>query len=196
MPRKRFERPKPYLTRRKRFVIATEGKQTEKIYFELFKNDDFRKNVQVCVLSTREGESAPKHVLRRLRRHIHDAGVEEGDELWVVVDVDSWGEEALHELCHECNRSGFRVAVSNPCFELWLLLHQEHPSAPPTVKACKQDLTRLLGQYDKASYNVGTLASYIPHAINHARRLDSDPDAPWPRTTATRVYLLVEKLRA
>ncbi len=39
----------------------------------------------------------------------------------MVVDVDRW--ENLDEIVSRCIKEGFRAAVSNPCFELWLLLH-------------------------------------------------------------------------
>src|SRR3712207_6146023 len=101
MSRKRFERPRPQRETRKLFVIATEGKKTEQIYFSVFYSEDFRKNVRIQILPTRRGDSSPEGVLRRLRKYMQDIGVQSGDELWVVVDVDSWGEQTLDELCQE-----------------------------------------------------------------------------------------------
>lgn len=196
MSRNRFTRPSRHRARRKLFVIATEGKRTEKIYFEVFNNDRFRKNVQICILPTGKGDSDPANVLKRLRRYVNEKGVEDGDELWVVVDCDSWGEQVLDKLCRECNQAQFHVAVSNPCFELWLLLHQEHPPRPQpqSAKICEKALEKLLGHYDKADYDAEKLVPYMSHAVTHAHRLDLDPNRPWPVAPATRVYRLVMKL--
>lgn len=194
MPRNRFERPRSRRERRKLFVIATEGKRTEQVYFEVFRGDEFRKNITIRVLPTKKGESAPKYVYERLRRYVRDIGVEAGDEVWAVVDVDQWGNDALDNLCLQCAQSGFQVAASNPCFELWLLLHQEYPPRPQLAKACERELERLLGRYDKSDYDVDKLIPHLLIAIKHARRLDSNPADAWPRITATRVYLLVAKL--
>jgi len=54
-------------------VIATEGEKTEKQYFSMFQS----LRVQVRVLHTEEGFSAPKHVFDRLsdyRRQVRSEG--------------------------------------------------------------------------------------------------------------------------
>lgn len=194
MPPKRFERSQQRRETRKLFVIATEGKKTEEIYFSVFKGDEYRKNVLIEVLPTRRGESSPKHVLKRLHKYAQRVGVREGDELWIVVDVDSWGTQSLNQLCLECTQSGYNVAVSNPCFELWLALHQENPRTPPIAKECEEEIERLLGRYDKAEYEAKRLIPHIQLAIENARRLDRRSGESWPHEIGTTVYRLVAKL--
>lgn len=121
--------------------------------------------------------------------------IEEGDELWIVIDVDKWGENKLDELCKQCEREGFHIAASNPCFELWLVLHQPNPRVPPSAQECTIELTRMLGRkYDKADYKVSVLIAHVNTAVQHARRLDNDSGDPWPHQPGTHVYKLVEKL--
>ncbi len=194
MSSKRFQRPTIRRERRKLYVIATEGKKTEHIYFSMFKGEDFRKNVKVHILPPKSDWSAPQHVLNRLRDHVRKVGIEDGDELWVVVDVDSWGDDVLRGLCHDCTKEGYHVAISNPCFELWLLLHQKSPPTPAIARDCEKELVTLLGRYEKSGYDVTKLVPHIQLAINHARRLDDEPDALWPTKPSSRVYRLVEKL--
>lgn len=199
MARNRYERPKPRRERRRLYVIATEGSKTEAIYFNQFNNDPFRQNVRVEVLA-KAGESSPQAVMKRLRTYAREIGCEPGDELWAVVDVDRWGPEALDRLCVACKRAGYQVAVSNPCFELWLVLHQEKPPKPKpsTVDRCCQALEQLLGRYEKADYDATKLILHVRDAIGHARQTDQgeDPQAAWPRATGTHVYKLVAKLVA
>lgn len=194
MSSKRFNRRPPLREPRKLFVIATEGKETEQIYFSIFNGDEYRKNVHVQILPTRKGESSPQSVLKRLQQYASAKGVRPGDELWVVVDVDRWGEQALNALCQTCQQAGYDVAISNPCFELWLILHQENPHTPAIAKECEQEMKRLLGRYDKAEYDTKKLMPHIETAIRHAHRLDQQPHEPWPRDTGTHVYRLVTKL--
>lgn len=195
MARSRYERPRPRRERRRLYVVATEGSKTEAIYFDQFNNDRFRKNVRVEILA-KIGASSPEAALKRLQRYERENNLEPGDELWVVVDVDNWGPEALDRLCVECRRAGYQVAVSNPCFELWLVLHQEKPPKPLTTQSCHRALERLLGRYEKANYDVTKLMSYVDAAIRHASQLDQeeDPDTLWPHSTGTHVYKLVQKL--
>lgn len=48
------------------------------------------------------------------------------DQFWCVFDVE-WPKQhpALHEAIHLAQQHGIHVAVSNPCFELWLVLHHQ-----------------------------------------------------------------------
>ena len=100
-------------------VIATEGEKTEKQYFETFKY----RRVQVKVEATEKGKSSPAHVLERLDAYVKEFVIGDGDELWLAIDVDRWEKRMLAEVTREAVQKGFSLAVSNPCFELWLLLH-------------------------------------------------------------------------
>ena len=47
------------------------------------------------------------------------------DTLCIIVDRDkhSFQDYQYEELLQKCKEEGFFLAISNPCFELWLLLH-------------------------------------------------------------------------
>ena len=62
-----LDRRIPHLRDTRLVIIATEGECTEKQYFSIFERKSTR--VQVRVLETTQGMSAPKHVLDRLRRY-------------------------------------------------------------------------------------------------------------------------------
>ena len=49
------------------------------------------------------------------------------DEIWCIFDVDQHPNVA--QAINEAQQSGICVAVSNPCFELWLILHYEDQTA-------------------------------------------------------------------
>ena len=108
-------------------VIASEGKDTERIYFKALAKEYTNPRVHVHILERSEDEknnSSPEHVLKQLNEYKRHYALESDDELWLVVDRDRWTEAMLSRVATECIQDEFmHVALSNPCIELWLLLH-------------------------------------------------------------------------
>lgn len=67
------------------------------------------------------------------------------DEIWCVFDVDQ--HPNLAQAINEAQQSGIGVALSNPCFELWLILHYEDQTAHIDRRAA-QRRARDLGATD------------------------------------------------
>ncbi len=78
-------------------------------------------------------EAAERAGLVRSRRRIEDY-----DQVWCVLDVDT--HETLEEALREAGRLGIHMAVTNPCFELWLLWHFEEVSRHVTAKGLRERL--------------------------------------------------------
>lgn len=174
-------------------VIAVEGRQTEKQYFEAFRG--YGSRVQVKVLETQDGLSSPKHVLARLRRYKRDTDVAVNDQLWLVVDKDRWGDRHLAQVSSETRRLRFNLAVSTPCFELWLYLHHADPTSEMSGKGSqylKQKLRELLGGYDESNLQIDQFLPHTNTAIGRAEKLDTRPDDRWPNELGTHVYRLVK----
>lgn len=55
------------------------------------------------------------------------------DACWLVTDVDQFDPE-LHQVLLDAASEGVKVAVSNPCFELWLYWHVAAQGAHVTTK--------------------------------------------------------------
>src|SRR5690242_8463724 len=96
-------------------VIATEGKRTELQYFQSFKNT----RVQIRIIPTEGGLSAPEYVLERLDEFRQQFSLDPSDQLWLMFDVDRWGAGKIRTICQLANQKGYRLAISNPCFEVW-----------------------------------------------------------------------------
>ncbi len=192
-PRKRkFQRPLGKRRYRKMFVLATEGSKTESQYFAIFKNQD----LVVHIRFLKGGfNSAPLQVLARMRNHLKKEGLKSSDEAWLVVDRDQWTDNQLsqlHEWAQEADNYGF--ALSNPKFELWLLLHFEDGSGVNNSKTCFQRLKRYLPGYDKGIDMRKISDDMIEEAIRRAKKLDTPTCSDWPRNTGTTVYRLVESI--
>jgi hypothetical protein len=189
------------------FVVATDDTYAPAQYFEHL---PFRR-VKVFVLPTPvdSGLSAPRHVVERLKEAFRDVSqrgqVQSGDEFWVFLDTDrSLTDNKLHrtmDALRTARQAGFELAISNPCFDLWLLLHHADV-LPGTVFAKCEEVGRqiraALGQYNKTSIKPGQFPlARIPDAIRRARALETAPDDPlgqWPEQAGTRVYRLLERV--
>ena len=195
-------------------VIASEGKDTERIYFKALAKEYTNPRVHVHILERSEAEqnnSSPDHVLKQLNDYKSQYELEADDELWLVVDKDRWTEAMLSRVATECSQEvAMHMALSNPCFELWLLLHIED-SALLTPEEQKQwienrrkskngdpylkvRLRQKMGSYHESSYDALTLIANVEDAIERARALDKNPNDRWPQTLGTRVYLLAESV--
>jgi hypothetical protein len=95
----------------------------------------------------------------------------------------------------EARRQGVNVALSKPCFELWLLLHHIDDTALgmlPAARDVENRLRSVLGEYNKTNLK----REHYPHASVHhacirAERLDRTVEGgDIPRENTTRVYLL------
>lgn len=61
-----------------------------------------------------------------MKRQLKKEGLRTTDEAWLVVDQDQWTEQQLEQLfAWSKEQENYHLALSNPCFELWLLLHFE-----------------------------------------------------------------------
>lgn len=129
MPRERVEliRESGVRNREKMFLLAYEGNETEPTYFEALK-EDYRFNHEIIeIVSLRrdpkDTRSAPKYVFKNLEAIKEEYDLDRRDELWMIIDRDRNRNniEKYYQLCQTQNN--FFLALSNPCFELWLLLH-------------------------------------------------------------------------
>jgi hypothetical protein len=188
----------------KLFVIASEGAVTEPKYFNDLKERWHNPRIHIeVVVRDNPGLSSPEHVLGELDRFRREYHLHEGDQLWLVMDRDpqSWTNETLRVVARECQRRRYSLAVSNPCFEIWLLLHFE--DVPNQGAARRQELIRNAKRLLKSevarhcSTSGPHIDNFIPHtekAIARAEALDTSPRARWPSQLGTRVYRLVKQL--
>lgn len=195
-------------------VIASEGKDTERIYFKALAKEYSNPRVHVHILERsvdEQNNSSPEHVLKQLNDYKSQYELEADDELWLVIDKDRWTEAMLSRVATECSQEvAMHMALSNPCFELWLLLHIEdvtlltpeeqkqwmenRKKSKNTDPYLKARLRQKMGSYHESSYDAQALMVHVENAIERARTLDKNPNDRWPQTLGTRVYLLAKSV--
>ncbi len=173
------------------FIIACDDTYAPKQYFDFFKLP----RVQIHVVPTTDGTSVPGAVLERLLSFEH----EDDDELWMVMDADHLlhGSHLRGIVCalQDAKKKGVRVALSRPCFEIWLLLHHMEETLLAQLTDARDVETALrtqLGEYNKTNlkqlhYPLSTVAL----ACKRAERLDQNVGGGMiPRANSSRVYLI------
>lgn len=172
----------------------------------------------------------PKNLLDKMSayksKHKEEYNFEEHqqDEFWLIMDVDdhtdqtiidSKGESNLdkwNSVLNECNNKGYQYAVSNPFFELWLLLHFDdvneddyryavnnlHSYVPTDhYKNRLSDLNVPLKKdkhINKTHYKKYNKDA-ISNAIQRAEALDPEPKCNYPTDLGSTVYRLLKSIK-
>jgi hypothetical protein len=180
----------------KLFVIATEDTNAGEQYLEMFTR--ISSQVKVKILPTEDDQSAPQYVLKRLDKFKDLYDFNEEDEFWLLLDVDRWVKPSqLIAVCPEARQKGYQLAISNPCFEIWLCLHfQDLKLEDRTCRHLEARLRQILSSYNKSNLVIDLYKPNVQDAIERARKLDLDLNSSeyWPSTLGTHVYKLVESI--
>lgn len=123
-----------------RHPVVTEGKETEPRYFEGVRaalGAANERKVAVVVKGT------GKHTLDLLDFAVEHCryAPETFDHVWLVFDKDDFPAsdfDAMESKCAELTDGlrTFHALWSNPCFELWPLLHLRYTTAPMSAAEC------------------------------------------------------------
>jgi len=187
--------------KKKRVLIALEDKKSAKFYFQKLVKD---KGLSGEVVFAKHCGTAPKNVLHAINREVKlQANFE---KKWAVIDVDDNTEQKIDEAFKEAKKSGVCVAVSNVCYELWILLH----FTPVTAYHSRSDLKKQLNhhfeknfdvKYEKSSQDVyGYILGKQGDALINAKKLmvrhiqDNGKISPFEANPITTIYQLVEYL--
>lgn len=204
IPRKKLVDPSTHVRDARLYIVVVEGANTEPAYFRGLEAQDLvpRTRVKLHVVPADDHRCAPQYLISNAQKAKNDVGrLLSDDEIWIVFDVDEHsGSDRLkqiHSALLDAKNQGWKVALSNPCFEVWLLLHisgdlREITSAGRTAE---EKLRALLGGYNKSNTPTKCLTpDAIRAAITRGQESDVDPNSPIPALPGTRVYRLVERL--
>lgn len=163
------------LTLRPVFHIFCEGEKTEPNYINRYKDLFCSGNASVKVEPT--PKNTPVQLVQAAVQCRGSDSVSPLDKYWVVYDRESPGKysEELHAKARNIAKdNGINIALSNVCFEVWLLLHKQK-----TCAACdtcaellrRTDFKRAFKNYEKGSACTMTREEIVA-ARNNARKLN------------------------
>ena len=191
--------------------IASEGK-TEEQYFDGIHDLDSSEIIKVERLEKSDKtdtKSHPNHVIDLLderKEYWTEHGIE-ASELWMVVDRDrqNVSKEQLISIIDKCKLEGYNLALSNPTFEFWLLLHitdlqkysvddlLNNEKVNKTRRFIDKELSIILNGYNKKNLKFERFEDGIKDAISRAKEMQTN-NRNLIDELGTSVCLLVEKL--
>lgn len=150
MPRRRgdLQRRKPFLEPRPHVLVCCEGEVTEPSYFNGLKREAHNRLLHIEV---RPGGPDPKTLVdfavdlkkqaENSARRLQDDNLRY-DEIWCVFDVDAHFH--IPDAKQKAKANKISLAISNPCFELWILLHfqdqRPHIERDRVQAACREHM--------------------------------------------------------
>jgi RloB-like protein len=156
---------------RKTLLVFCEGERTEPDYLNALKKQPAVREIAAVDLrvETRQGGSVPL-ILVSLAIEARDRAVNEDseiDEFWCVFDVE-WprNHPGLREAIERARKNDIKLAISNPCFELWLILHFQNRNS----WLDNNDARRLRRDLDGFADKGLDPAKYLPHRKSAADR--------------------------
>jgi hypothetical protein len=179
------------------FIVGCDDTYAPDQYFSFFELS----RVHVLVVPTKDSTSNARAVLDRVLR----IAIDEDDERWMVLDTDHFIRgrhlRSFRAALKSAQAKGVNVALSRPCFELWLLLHhadETEVAALVNADAVQLALRKKLGEYNKCKLKREHFsAECVARACMRAERLDlAVRGGAIPSQNTTRVYLLWKAILA
>ncbi len=181
-------------------LALVEGARTEESYFVYW----HRRNRRRVRVKIDEFHGGPVQLVERAVRAKKQGQREERrgrgrayDEIWCVFDVDE--HPHLPDAIQRATDNGIKVAVSNPCIELWFILHYEDQTAHIERRSAQAQAQALL-QCSKAltqeAFNA--MADRYDDAVRRAKFLDKkhrDDGSPSRANPSSEVWRLVDRIR-
>jgi RloB-like protein len=198
-----LKRRKPFIAERQLFILICEGEKTEPAYFNALKAQYPGALISIEYVApagtpiTIKGKVQAR--MKELQQEQKRNPSAKADTVWAVFDRDE--HDYVAEAIAGCESAGARVAYSNPCFEVWLILHHEDYHAADDHHQVQKRYRKLDPMYDpngSKTPNCAALMENIEDAekfseIQCSRR--DEEGSPFGRPSTT-VYHLTRAIRA
>jgi len=152
-------------------VIICEGEKTEVIYFNDLKQLIGRQS-PITIKTIRKTGVTPSRLVSYAKKMASDLDIDpgRGDQVWCVFDVDDRDDKEIHKT--RClAQAKINLAISNPCFELWYLLHFEGSSGHLDQTQARRKLEKYIPGYQKNRSVMADIQALLTNAIENAKFL-------------------------
>lgn len=190
-------------------LIITNGKRTEKLYFDNLTNS-FNSMFKIKVEYKNEQPDELVKYAKSLDSNLYN-------QIWCVFDIDdSYKEGHLLYALAEAKKYNINIAYSNEAFEVWLLCHLTKNIRPSLTRKTyikeinhyleekrlpkyqKNDLDLLKNQFIPKALQASEVAKKIYQSFeaNHQKEFSGNKNYPiWDWKSTTTVYQLIEALQ-
>ena len=174
MPRKNSDLRRRRATRalKGQLLIFSEGRKTEPTYFR-YLGRAFGGKGRSIWLAPKPG--TPQTLLKNAKsekkaRSRRDSGASL-DEYWLVFDCDN--HPYIANVFNEARDAGVQIAFSNPCIEIWFLIHFCVHNAPSSADDVARELKKHCKSYKDGMkyFDYSELDNKIDDAVKNAKIL-------------------------
>lgn len=160
------------------FILFCEGEKTEPTYFSALNRAYSNTLIKVEItgaagvpytLAGLAAECARSLGLGSTRKKVLNS-FEKGDQVWAVFDRDE--HPRFNEAVDLCRRKGVGIARSDPCFELWLVLHEEDFDKPGDRHAVQAHLRALRPEYRRDGAKTPDCADLVKRVEEAEKRAE------------------------
>lgn len=157
---------------RTRILVATEGRVTEPQYVERLAAHLRATGVRVASVSYEKVGQDPLRVVKEAEKRNSRSDY---DEVWCVFDVDTHG--SLQQAIDLASGLGYRCAISNPCFEVWLIWHIADFRRHATSEEAQRELSRhgLVDKHLPPDFPIANHTEAVRRAAGCARPVPHNP---------------------
>jgi RloB-like protein len=167
-------------------LIVCGAKCTEPQYFAGLRDSIYSRAIDIMII---QQAKAPARIVQHAVTFAQHSA-KDFDEIWCVVDVDEFD---LESAIRAARQHSVELAVSNPCFELWLLLHHDDCRVMlDGYTAAHRRLQKHVLQYDKTASISPNSPPDGPKAVARAKEL-APSGSQHDRNPSTSVWRLVER---
>jgi hypothetical protein len=191
--RRPFRNPLPLI------LIVCEGTRTEPGYFNELRHTE-RIPIDLVISPGGKPKTLVKRAVEMKNAAKKDAKSRQDenllyDDVWCVFDIDE--HPAVPDAKQQARDNGIELAISNPCFELWILLHFQDQRAHIERGVVQRECANYLPDYAK-EVPFAKLHPNYREAVQRARDLDA-----WQQTRggegsnpSTGVHKLTERIKS
>lgn len=170
-----YERKEGIREQSRRVLVVVEGEVTEFEYFKKIRTSLRLPEENLKI--THANCTTPIEIVKAAIQRKNTGAAEVYDEVWCVFDVEAKVDQqcrhGMENAVQNAIENGIGVAISNPCFELWIYLHKVDHQSPVTSERvqslCKKE--KLVDE--KRLLNLDQLMQFRAVACKRAEQLEA-----------------------
>ena len=185
---------------KKIILIVCEG-ETEKKYFNTFRTRYRNNNIKIHTDFILQNDPINLIKFTKTKRSlVKDFDANEKDCAWCVFDVDNNTDKVLKKVNDFAKKANIEIALSNPCIELWFLLHYKEVHSQISVQDILSKLKEFIPNYKKGKIDYTILSKNTQKAISNAKKLNETHEKnkinliTTKSNPSTQVFKLIESI--
>ena len=177
-------------------LIVGDGK-SERRYFEQLRDS----GTIIKVISRDTNETGIDNTIAKAHGYVSDYKLDlRRDRVAIVTDLDyRYDLEGVKTMVRKCDAECYELYLSNPCFEVWLVLHYKKQTKAMDPDQLCDLLTKLSGKEYRKSMGIQWSIQMQETAIDNANRLAGGKPLTAERCLetdpSTMVHILVESIK-